>query len=74
MNISVNINAVNSNELIRKLKKFGVEIDTSYGKGSHARLLLAGRSTVIPRHGKRELAIGTVRIICRQLGIDPKDL
>lgn len=65
---------MNSNELIRKLRKLGVEIDFSHGKGSHARLLLDGKSAIVPRHGKRELAVGTVHAICRQLGIDPKDI
>ncbi|MBF0175886.1 MAG: hypothetical protein HQL63_03415 [Magnetococcales bacterium] len=52
----------------------GVEVDVSHGKGSHAKVMLNGKISHIPRHGNRGVPTGTICRICRRLGIDPKDL
>ena len=61
-------------ELIRKLRRLGAIVDPSHGKGSHQAVLLRGRKTFVPVHGKRDLAPGTFRAILKQLDLTPKDL
>jgi predicted RNA binding protein YcfA (HicA-like mRNA interferase family) len=62
-------------ELARKLRKLGCEEIPRRGKGSHRKWLnrAAGRGTVIPDHGAKELKTGTVRAIVNQLGLDLKE-
>jgi len=61
-------------ELLRKLRARGATVDPSHGKGSHVAVMLNGRITYVPVHGRRELPAGTLRAILRQLGINPRDL
>ena len=60
---------MNSNEFKRWLLKQGVEIENA--KGSHVKLRLAGRQSVLPMHAK-ELKTGLVEAIKRQLGLKGK--
>ena len=64
---------MNSNELLRMLVEMGAKVDPSHGKGGHMKVVLNGRVTFIPQHGKRELSVGLFHAICRQLGISPRD-
>jgi predicted RNA binding protein YcfA (HicA-like mRNA interferase family) len=70
---------MNGGEFLRKLRRLGrsrgieVEIVEFHGKGSHARVYFGGRFTAI-KNRKKELPKGLLRAMCRQLGIDPKDL
>jgi hypothetical protein len=64
-------------ELIRKLRrharKSGLALALEAAHGDHVKLRLGGRMAVLP--GMRgEIPIGTFRAICKQLGIDPKEL
>jgi mRNA interferase HicA len=52
-------------ELIRKLRRPGVEIVRGRGKGGHVPARYQGRQATI--------AVPFVKEICKQLGIDPKD-
>lgn len=45
---------MNSNELIRKLKEFGVQIDATHGKGSHTLAVLNGKSSFVPRMERKK--------------------
>jgi mRNA interferase HicA len=38
-------------------------------KGSHLKVYMHGRSTVLPMHPSKELATGTVNAIKKQLGL-----
>lgn len=64
-------------QFLRRLRRFArkrslaFEVDKTLGKGSHYRVLLAGRLTTVQ---SGELSPGHVRRICEQLGIDPGDL
>ena len=58
---------MNSNELKRWLAKQGATF--APGKGSHLKVYLNGRQSVIPMHGKKELGIGLLKAIKKQLGI-----
>jgi mRNA interferase HicA len=61
--------AVNSNEFKRWLLKQGVKFENA--KGSHVKLHLNGRQSVLPVHAK-ELKTGTVEGIKKQLGLKGK--
>lgn len=66
-------------ELLRRLRALARHRDWTFdwrpdlGKGSHGRLLIEGRRTVIPDL-KRELRTGTLQAILKDLGIDRRDL
>ena len=70
---------MNGGEFLRKLRRLGrrlgilVEVVEFRGKGSHARVYLGDRYTTI-KDRRKELPKGLLRGMCRQLGIDPKDL
>lgn len=53
---------------MRWLKQKGATFDTKKGKGSHIRVMLHGRQTVVPSHS-RDLKTGTVEAIKKQLGL-----
>lgn len=40
------------------------------GKGSHQKVTLGGRSSVLPYHGSKEIGIGLVRRIKKDLGLE----
>lgn len=73
VNENVYSSAMNSQELLRKLRKLGADIDRSHGKGSHARIILNGRATIMPMH-RTELKTGTLHGILKQLGLRLEDL
>ena len=58
-------------QLARKLKAIGVEIKSSRGKGGHVLASFNGRQTVIKTHGTKDLTNNYIRLVCKQLGIDP---
>ena len=57
-----------TSEFLRWLKKKGATFDANRGKGSHIRVTLGDKQTVVPSHSK-ELKTGTVEAIKKQLGI-----
>jgi len=63
-------------ELLRRLRRLaarrGLDFAISEGK-NHTKVTLAGRRSVIGRH-PRDLKIGTLRAILRQLGLTPEDI
>ena len=63
------IHIVNSNEFKRWLAKQGATFKTT--KGSHLKIFLDGRQSVIPMHNS-ELKTGTVEGIKKQLGLKGK--
>jgi mRNA interferase HicA len=63
------IGNVNSNEFKRWLAKQGATFQTT--KGSHLKIFLNGRQSVIPMHNS-ELKTGTVEGIKKQLGLKGK--
>ena len=50
-----------------------VRFDRTRGKGSHGTLYYGDRHTVV-KDRRKPLRTGTLRGMCRQLGIDPNDL
>ena len=61
-------------QLVKKLRGLGVEIDTTRGKGGHVQARFNGRITVIKTQGAKDLSNNYVKLVCKQLGIDPKEL
>ena len=65
--------------MLRRLRKlarsrgWAFEWRPDLGKGSHGRLLVNGRRTIIP-YLKAELKMGTLHAILRDLQVDREDL
>jgi predicted RNA binding protein YcfA (HicA-like mRNA interferase family) len=68
---------VKSAELLRKLSKCAKQTGATYtsepGKGSHLKVRLGDRKTIVPEHNK-ELGKGLFNQILKDLGIEEKDL
>jgi mRNA interferase HicA len=66
-----------SAELIRKLRKLarsrGVDIIEESGKGSHLKVKLGDKRTIVPLHGS-DLKKGTLNGILKDLEIKEEDL
>ncbi|HMD71078.1 MAG TPA: hypothetical protein VKF41_07020 [Bryobacteraceae bacterium] len=66
-------------EFLRKLHRLsrrrGVrfQYEPGLGKGSHGRVSFEAGSTIL-KDSKKELGPGLLRAMCRDLGIDPRDL
>lgn len=58
---------MNSNEFKRWLAQQGVTFEP--GRGSHLKVFLAGRVSVLPMHGSREIGKGLEQAIKRDLGL-----
>lgn len=73
------IKIVKGSEFLRKLQRLarrrGVRFhyEPSLGKGSHGRVWLEKVSTIM-KDPKKELGTGLLRAMCRDLGIEPRDL
>jgi predicted RNA binding protein YcfA (HicA-like mRNA interferase family) len=63
---------VKGRELVRKLRRLGVEIEPRRGKGGHVRVRYEGRASVVLMHGDKDIGPNLVHEICKQLGLDPK--
>ena len=61
-------------ELIRKLRKHGVKFIKSRGKGGHLLARYRGKQTTIPVHGDADLGPNFIKMLCKQLGINPDDI
>lgn len=63
-----------SRQLIRKLKKIGVEFTKSRGKGGHQLAKYKGKQATIPVHGDADLGPIFIKKLCKQLDIDPENI
>jgi len=59
---------MNSNEFKRWLAKMGAQFGEQ--KGSHLKVYMNGKMSILPMHGKKELGTGLVKAIKKQLGIE----
>ena len=70
---------MNGREFIARVRKLArgngiaVRFDRARGKGSHGTLYYGGRHTVM-KDRRKPLKTGTLRGMCKQLGIDLDDL
>ena len=66
-------------EFLRKLQRLarrrGIRFqhEPGLGRGSHGRVWLGAASTTL-KDPKKELGTGLLRAMCRDLGIEPRDL
>ncbi|NQU62860.1 MAG: type II toxin-antitoxin system HicA family toxin [SAR324 cluster bacterium] len=63
-----------SKQFIRLLKKQGVEFVKGRGKGGHLLARYKGMQTTIPVHGDADLGPQFIKLVCKQLNIDPKEI
>ena len=61
-------------QFLARLRALGVEIDVSHGKGGHVEVRFQGRKSFVKMHGAKDLSNNYIRLVCRQLGIDPKEI
>jgi mRNA interferase HicA len=57
-----------TSEFVRWLKAQGVQFQR-FGKGSHQRVSLNGRYSVVPMHPSKEIAKGTVESVKKDPGL-----
>ena len=67
------VTVVTSRELLRRLRRLGIEIVGGRGKGGHVMVRRDDRVSFVPT-GSGELPTGTVRSILRALGLRPDQL
>ena len=65
---------VKGKEFIKRLKRNGVEIIEGRGKGGHVWAIHNGRKTTVPFHGSTDVDPNFLKMICKQLGLDPGDV
>ena len=61
-----------SREFIKRLKRNGVEIALNRGKGGHVWAIYQGKKTTIPVHGSTDFDPQFLKVLCKQLGIEPE--
>ena len=66
-------------EFITRIRKLGrkhgtaVTVSSKRGKGSHITLSYGSRFTIV-KDRKKDISAGLLNAMCRQLGIDPREL
>jgi predicted RNA binding protein YcfA (HicA-like mRNA interferase family) len=63
-----------ASEVAKDLEKAGFTEAKGRGKGSHRIFKGNGKTIVVPDHGSKEVAAGTMRNIAKQAGKTPEDL
>ncbi|MDD2388158.1 MAG: type II toxin-antitoxin system HicA family toxin [Desulfobacterales bacterium] len=58
-------------QLISKLKSLGVEITKGRGKGGHQLARYKDKQATIPIHGDADIGPIFIKMICKQLDINP---
>jgi len=61
-------------QAVRRFRKHGVEVIVSRGKGGHYLLYYQGRRSTFKMHGDSDLSPAYIKLVCNQLGIDPKEI
>lgn len=61
-------------ELLRRLAALGAVIEKARGKGGHQLVRYKGRKAPVSTHGSIDLGPEYIKMLCKQLGIDPKEL
>ena len=65
---------VTAKELLRTLQKHGFRATGQSGSHLHIDHPKTGHCSTIPMHTGKIIGPGLLKAICRQLGIDPRDL
>ena len=71
------LRSMTPDEFLRRLRRLArrraLELVEEPGEGSHRKIRLGARRTVIPMH-RRDIPTGTWRAILKQLGLTPDDM
>lgn len=67
------LSPLKSRQVVRKLRKLGYE--GPYPGGRHMRMINreTGQIIPIPMHGGKDVSVGLIRAIIRQIGITPEE-
>ncbi len=68
------ITIMKGKQFIKRLRSHGVEIIEKRGKGGHVLAKFGGKQSTIPVHGDTDFDPVFLQKICKQLGVDPKDI
>jgi predicted RNA binding protein YcfA (HicA-like mRNA interferase family) len=60
-------------QLIKRLRKAGVEITTRKGT-SHLMLAYRDKKSTFAYHGGKDVPKTTIKALCKQLGLDPNEV
>ncbi|ACO83851.1 type II toxin-antitoxin system HicA family toxin [Clostridium botulinum] len=58
---------MNAKDVIKQAQNIGWEIKTQ--RGSHVKLVKDNSTVIIPHHGSKDIPIGTLNKILKQLGL-----
>lgn len=61
-------------EFLKRLRRYGVIIIESEGKGSHVMVYYGNRRVAVPFHAGVDYDPRLFKSICKQLGLDPKEI
>lgn len=61
-------------QFIQKLRRSGVRIIEGRGKGGHVLAVHHDKQATVPFHGAKDIDPDFLKMICRQLGLDPNDI
>jgi predicted RNA binding protein YcfA (HicA-like mRNA interferase family) len=61
-------------EFLRRLKQHGVTITGNRGKGGHVLAEYGSKAATIPKHGAKDMAPEFLKEICKQLGLNPRQV
>jgi mRNA interferase HicA len=65
---------VKGREFVKKLKRIGVTIIEGRGKGGHVLAIHGDKQTTIPTHGAKDISPEFLKALCKQLGVNPRDV
>jgi predicted RNA binding protein YcfA (HicA-like mRNA interferase family) len=63
---------VKGKELVRRLRRAGVEVTGRAGGTGHLLARYQGKKAAVPMHGDRDLGPEFLKKLCKELGIDPR--
>jgi predicted RNA binding protein YcfA (HicA-like mRNA interferase family) len=62
---------VKGKELVRRLRRAGVDVDGRPGGTGHLVARYHGKKAPVPMHGDRDIGPDFIKMLCRELGVDP---
>ena len=66
------IEEVKGKELVRRLRRAGVEVAGRQGGTGHLVARYQGNKAPVPMHGDRDIGPDFIKRLCKELGLDPR--
>ena len=60
--------------MVRRLRRMGVHVEGRAGGTGHLLARFQGKKAPIPMHGDRDLGPVFIRMLCKELGLNPKEI